>query len=93
MAAADVVHTLYAHCRRAGLAHVVTEGLVEVATDYASINAVMGYDTGIRFAAQHRVVTPEEAEQWIDAVEQAAREGTFFSALTYLMTTGVKPFV
>jgi hypothetical protein len=42
-------------------------------------------------AAAHGVVTAEEAERWIGYVEEAAREGRFFSAVTYLLTTARKP--
>jgi hypothetical protein len=37
------------------------------------------------------VVTAEEAEQWIQALERAMRNGRFFHAVMWFITMGRKP--
>ena len=91
MASSDVAHRLYGIFRGLGIEEVTVEAMTAIATDYDEINAVMHFDGGIRFAAEHGAVTADEAERWIAAVEQAAREGRFFAALTYFITTARKP--
>lgn len=87
MASSDVAHRLYGIFRGLGVEDVTVEAMSAITTDYPAINAVMHFDSGIRFAAEYSAVTADEAERWIAAVEQAAREGRFFAALTYFITT------
>lgn len=91
MASSDVAHRLYGIFRGMDVEDVTVEALTWITTDYPAINAVMHFDGGIRSAAEHGAVTADEAEQWIAAVEQAAREGCFFAALTYFITVARKP--
>jgi ubiquinone/menaquinone biosynthesis C-methylase UbiE len=86
-----VAHQLYGMFQALGLTDVAVEPLVEVSTDYAAINSVMHFDGGIRLAAEHGVVSHEEAEAWVAYVERAGREGRFFASVTYFLTTGRKP--
>lgn len=90
MASSDIAHRLYGIFRGLGVQEVTVEAQTAITTDYDAINAVMHFDGGIRFAAEHGAVTADEAEQWIAAVEQAAREGRFFAALTYFITVARK---
>lgn len=87
----DVAHRLFALAQELGLTAVAVEPATEIATDYAAINSVMGFDRGIRTAAEYGVVTRDEAEHWIAYVEEAARAGRFFYAMTFFITTGRKP--
>ncbi|CAA9589965.1 MAG: hypothetical protein AVDCRST_MAG88-4696 [uncultured Thermomicrobiales bacterium] len=87
----DIAHRLFALYRERGLTEVGVEPMTEVATDYAAINGVMGFDRGMRTTAEHGVVTRAEAERWIAYVEEAARAGHFFYAMTFFITTGRKP--
>lgn len=87
----DVAHRLFALYQELGLTEVGVEPMTEIATDYAAINGVMGFDRGMRTAAEHGVVTRDEAERWIAYVEEAARTGRFFYAMTFFITVGRKP--
>ena len=91
MASSDVAHRLYGIFRGLGVENVTVEAMTAIATDYDAINAVMHFDSGIRFAAEYGAVTADEAERWIAGVERAAREGRFFSALTYFITVAHMP--
>jgi hypothetical protein len=85
-----IAHELYRLFHEAGLREVTVEALTEIAPDYPAITAAMGYDGGMRLAAEHGAVTVEEAEAWVAAVEADARAGRFFSAITYFITLGWK---
>ncbi len=87
MASSDVAHRLYGIFRGFEAEDVTVGAMTAISTDYPAINAVMHFDSGIRFAAEYGAVTRDEADHWIAAVEQAARDGRFFAALTYFITT------
>lgn len=86
-----ISHQLYGLFKEYGLKDVAVEPLCNVSLDYETINRVMHFDGGIRIAAEYGAVTPEEADRWIASVEEAARSGRFFHAITYFITTGYKP--
>jgi ubiquinone/menaquinone biosynthesis C-methylase UbiE len=87
----DIAHRLFALFRAHGLVEIGVEPLTEIATDYAAINGVMGFDRGIRTAAECGVVSRDEAERWIAYVEEAASTGRFLYAMTFFITTGRRP--
>jgi ubiquinone/menaquinone biosynthesis C-methylase UbiE len=86
----EIAHQLYTLFQEAGMREVTVEALTEVATDYPAINAAMSFDGGMRLAAEHGVVTTDEAEAWIAAVEAEASAGRFLCAVTYFITLGRK---
>ncbi len=91
MASSDVAHRLYGIVRGLGVEGVTVEAMTAIATDYDACDAVMHFESGIRFAAKYGAVTADEAERWIAAVGRAAREGRFSAALTYFITTARRP--
>lgn len=87
----DIGHRLYALFQDAGLLDVQVEPLARLTTDYEMIRPVAHYIEGMRAAQEYGVVTSEEAEQWILALEEAIRTGRFFHAIMWFLTTGCKP--
>jgi SAM-dependent methyltransferase len=84
-------HPLYALFKDAGLLDVQVEPLARLTTDYEMIRPVAHYIEGMRTAQEYGVVTADEAEQWILALEEAMRTGRFFHAVMWFITTGRKP--
>lgn len=91
LAQGGIAHQLYGWYREVGLVDVMVEAMTRISTDFAEINGVMHYDGGMRIAQDAGVVTSEEADRWIAYVEEAARAGRFFCAVTYFLTVGRKP--
>ncbi len=89
LAQGGIAHHLYRMFKELGLEDVTVEGLANVSTDYETAK-VFRYVEGMRTAQEHGVVTQEEADQWIEYLEQAGRDGRFFSSNTYFITTGRK---
>ena len=87
----DVAHRLFAQYQELGVTEVGVKPMTEIATDYAAINGVMGFDGGMRAAAEHGVVTRDEAARWLAAVEEAARAGRFFYAMTFFIAVSREP--
>ncbi len=87
----DIGHRLYALFKDAGLLDVQVEPLARLTTDYEMIRPVAHYIEGMRTAQEYGVVTSEEAEQWILALEEAMRTGRFFHAIMWFIATGRKP--
>jgi ubiquinone/menaquinone biosynthesis C-methylase UbiE len=86
-----IAHQLYRLFREFGLVDVVVEPLTQVTTDYAEIRPTTDLLGGIRLAQRHGAVTTDEADRWSAALEDAIRQGTFFHAMSYFITTGRKP--
>ncbi len=86
-----IAHRLYALFKEFGLTDVGVEPLTRIATDYEVIRPVAHYIEGMRTAQEHGVVTAEEAEQWITYMESTIQHDRFFHAMTYFITTGLKP--
>ncbi len=86
-----VAHQLYAHFKDLGLTEVAVEPLTETATEYASIAHVAQFEGGMQVAQRYGVVTEEEADAWLAHLAEADRNGRFFHAFTYFITTGRKP--
>ena len=59
--------------------------------DYETIRPVSSFVEGMLLAKDQRVVTAEEAERWVAALEDAMRDSRFFHAVTYFLTAGSKP--
>ncbi len=91
LAQGDIAHRLYGMFKEFGLADVAVEAATQVSTEYEATNRVMRFDGGVRVAQEHGAVTGEEADGWVAYIEEAAREGRFFCALTYFITIGRKP--
>lgn len=85
-----VAHRLYAWSKELGLADVAVEARATVSTDYATA-VTFQYAKIMREAQRQGVVTPEEADRWIAALEEAGRTGRFLSCGTTFITTGRKP--
>lgn len=88
---AGIAHRLYALFKEFGLEDVSVEPVTQVSTDYEAINQVARIDGGMRVAQEHGVISQDEADRWIAFVEEAARTGRFFHAMTYFITSGRKP--
>ncbi|MGH2558967.1 MAG: methyltransferase domain-containing protein [Thermomicrobiales bacterium] len=88
---AGIAHQLYALFKEFGLEDVSVEPVTQVSTDYEAINRVALFDGGMRVAQEHGVIGQDEADRWIAYVEEAARTGRFFHAMTYFITSGCKP--
>lgn len=86
-----VAHQCFRLLQALGLVDVTVDAMVRITTDYAALNRVMHYDGGIRLAAEYGIVTQDEAERWVAAVEEAARLGRFLCATTFFLTVGRKP--
>lgn len=91
LASGGVAHQLFAWYRELGLEDVRVEPMTRISTDYETLNSVMHFDGGMRIAQSEGVVTQDEADHWIAALEEAGRAGRFFCALTYFITVGRKP--
>lgn len=90
LAQGDIAHRLYGLFREAGLVDVAVEGMVNVSTDYETAK-MFRYVEGMRTSQEYGVVTQEEADRWIAYLEEAGRQGRFFSSYTHFITTGRKP--
>jgi ubiquinone/menaquinone biosynthesis C-methylase UbiE len=86
-----IAHQQYELFQEAGLHAVTVEPLTWVTTDYETIRPMSSFIEGMRLAQDQGVVTAEEAERWITALEDAMRTGRFFHAVTYFLTAGSKP--
>ena len=86
-----IAHRLYALFQEAGLLDVQVEPLSRLTTDYEMIRPIAHYIEGMRSAQSYGVVTAEEAEQWIQYLEEAMRTGRFFHAIMWFVTSGRKP--
>jgi ubiquinone/menaquinone biosynthesis C-methylase UbiE len=84
-------HQLYALFRSHGLTDIIVEPVTLVHTDHAVVQSIWHFAEGIRSAQHHNVVTAEEADQWIDALEEASRKGQFFHSVTFFIVVGRKP--
>lgn len=89
--AGGIAHQLYALFKQHGLVEITVEPATRVDTGYAAINSIMHFDGGMRIAQQQGIVTAAEADSWIAYVEEAARTGRFFHAVTHFITAGRKP--
>ncbi|GCE21570.1 methyltransferase domain-containing protein [Dictyobacter kobayashii] len=87
----DIAHRLYALCKDLGVTDIHIEPLTCVTTDYKNIEARAHFVEGMELACQHAVVTPEEAELWITAFNEAVRSERFFHAVTWFLTRIRKP--
>lgn len=85
-----IAHQCFRLFQECGLSDVTAEPMVHLSTDYVAINRVMHYDGGIRRAAEHGIVTHEEAERWVAAVEEAAQQERFLWATTFFLAVGRK---
>lgn len=86
-----IAHQLYALFKEAGLLDVQVEPLARLTTDYETIRPVAHYIEGMKSARDYSVVTAEEAEQWIQYLEEAMQTGRFFHAIMWFITSGRKP--
>ena len=86
----DIGHRLYALFKDVGLLDVQVEPLARLTMDYETIRPVAHYIEGMRLAQNCGVVTAQEAEQWILALEEAMRSGRFFHAIMWFITIGRK---
>ena len=78
-----IAHQQYALFQEYGLQAVTVEPLTWVTTDDATIRPVSSFVEGMLLAKDQGVVTVEEAERWIAALEDAMRGSRFFHAVTY----------
>lgn len=78
----DIAHRMYALFQEAGLSDVQVEPLTQVTADYESMRPVAHFVEGMFLARNHNVVTTEEADSWIAFLEEAARTGCLFHAIT-----------
>jgi ubiquinone/menaquinone biosynthesis C-methylase UbiE len=85
-----IAHRMYALFKANGLSDVQVEPLTRVTTDYETLRPVAHFIEGMRSAQQQGVVTEEEAELWIAALEEAIQTGRFFHAMTSFITSGRK---
>ncbi len=85
-----IAHQLYALFKEFGLAEVAVEARANVSTDYETA-VTFGYARTMRAAQACGVVTEDEAERWIAALETTGRNGRFLSCATTFITTGRKP--
>lgn len=85
-----IAHRLYALFQDVGLGDVQVEPIARLTTDYETIRPVAHYIEGMRLAQDCGVVTAQEAERWIQALEGAMGTGRFFHAVMWFITTGRK---
>ena len=86
-----IAHHLYRLFKEAGLVDIQVVPMTRVTTDYETIRPVANYIEGMQEAQLNDVVTSDEAEQWIAAMEEAIQSGRFFHAITFFLTCGRKP--
>ncbi len=86
----DIGHRLYGLFKQAGITDIQVEPLTRVTTDYELIRPFAHFIEGMRLAQEHKVVTAEEAEQWIAFLEEAMRTERFFHAMTWFIVIGRK---
>ncbi len=86
-----IAHRMYGLFKAAGLIDIHIEPLTRVTTDYETMRPVARFIEGMREAQRWGVVTGEEADQWIAALEEAIHTGRFFHAITWFISVGHKP--
>jgi hypothetical protein len=71
--------------RDAGVTDIQVEPIPRVTTDYELLRPVAHYAEGMRTAERWGVVTSQEADAWIRALEQAIQTGRFFHAMLWFI--------
>jgi len=83
---------LYRLLRRAGLIEVeVADTSTLVLTDYATANQLYGLEAAASALAELEPSSRERAADWLRQLQEADRQGQFFSAVTGFTVIGRKP--
>jgi SAM-dependent methyltransferase len=85
-----LAHQMAGLFRDVGLRAVEVEALTLTVRDPASVDNVMGLKTWARTAALNGYIATEQADVWEKLFDQTVLAGTFFYALTFFITIGVK---
>lgn len=86
-----IAHHMPALCKEVGLVDVVVTPMTQAQTDYAAVDAILGYEGGVRAAQAAGVLTDTEAERLVGSMQTAAGADRFFCAMTFFITSGRKP--
>jgi ubiquinone/menaquinone biosynthesis C-methylase UbiE len=77
--------------RASGLQYIAVEQSAGIVTDFATANYAFGLQEMAETAQAAEIISDEERRLWLEYLEQAGREGLFFSAVTGFIVCGRKP--
>jgi len=86
-----LAHQMVRLFAEAGLRDVQVEGLTLVVQDPTAVDNVMGLRTWAASAQARGYLSTEEAVQWERGIDEAIAAGYFLYAVTFFLTSGVKP--
>lgn len=86
-----IAHHMPTLFKEFGLSDIAVIPSTQVQTDYAAVNAVLGYEGGVRAAQRAGALTEAEADRLVGSMREAAEAGCFFCAMTFFSTSGQKP--
>jgi SAM-dependent methyltransferase len=85
-----IAHHLPVLATELGLVDVRVTPLVNIRTDYPTVERVSHYEGGVRHAQADGVFSADEVDRLVAALRAAGATGQFWSATTFFVTSGTK---